>query len=169
MRATPPETRRAPGAAKPAALALLLALGLLQPSARAGAPWLPAVSLPPAPRVAPPPPRVPDADARRRFEAAFGEGGRLLALGQYEAARPLLEAAVAAWPEHAEARLAHARALLMLGYLGWQQDLVVRARQDAAQALWLAPERPGARELLELADHLLGRMKRLAAPARPSP
>jgi tetratricopeptide (TPR) repeat protein len=151
-----------------APLLLALALGLLPPAARADAPWAPAVSPPPAPRVAAPAPREPDLEARKRFEAAFAEGGRLLALGQYEAARPLLEAAVAAFPEHAEARLAHARALLMLGYLGWQRDLVVRARQDAAQALWQAPERPGARELLELADHLIGRMERLAAPPRPA-
>jgi hypothetical protein len=169
MRSASPGNRRSSRAAKSAALTLLLALGLPPPVARAGAPWLPAVSLPPAPREAPPPPRALTPETQERFEAAFTEGARLLALGQYEAARPLLEAAVGAAPEHAEARLAHSRALLMLGYLGWQHDLVVRARQDAAQALWLAPERPGAAELLELADHLLLRMERLAAPVRGRP
>lgn len=134
---------------------------LLASAALAGGPWTPQASLLRADRIAPPSGR-PAAEKDAGFEAAHREGARLLAEGQYERARPHLDRAIELAPRQVEVRLARARTLLALGYLGWRLEPVQTAREDAAWALWLEPERPGTRELLDLADHLLERLERVA-------
>jgi hypothetical protein len=51
---------------------------------------------------------------------------------------------------------------MTLGYLHWNRELVVAARNDALHALWLQPDEPGLQQLLSLLEQLIERMNRIA-------
>ena len=96
-----------------------------------------------------------------RFKDAWRKGRRLLDLGQYRMAQPLLQRATRLNPDHVGARLAHARTLLTLGYLHWNRALIRKASDDVRHALWLRPAESGLIQLAALLEHLQRRMKRV--------
>ncbi len=98
-----------------------------------------------------------------RFEADWNEGRRLLDLGQYRKAQPLLELAIRLNPDHVGARRAHARTLLTLGYLHWNLALIQKAAEDVRHALWLRPAKPDLVQLAALLEHLQRRMERVSS------
>jgi tetratricopeptide (TPR) repeat protein len=143
-------------------IASLALLGLLSGDpAVAKSPWLPQVSSPAKAEHTGGTARISAID-RQAFQAAWTEGRKLLDLGQYRQAQPLLERAIWIDPNHMAVRRARARTLLTLGYLHWNRALVVQGLIDVRHARWLSPKETGLVELTALLSNLLQRMDRIA-------
>jgi tetratricopeptide (TPR) repeat protein len=150
-----------------APIASLALLGLLcgDPAA-ARRPWLPQVSSPGSAERARGT-RFAAID-RQAFQSAWTAGRKLLDIGQYRQAQPLLERAIWIDPNHMGVRRARARTLLTLGYLHWNRALVVQALTDVRHARWLSPKETGLVELSALLSNLLQRMDRIAGKRKKS-
>lgn len=135
--------------------------------ALARSPWLPQVSSPASAERPGGTARI-STTGRQAFQAAWTEGRKLLDIGQYRQAQPLLERAIWIDPNHMGVRRARARTLLTLGYLHWNRALVVQALTDVRHARWLSPKEPGLVELTALLSNLLQRMDRIAGKRKKS-
>jgi Tfp pilus assembly protein PilF len=143
---------------------------LLMSAMTAGAdqPWKPQASIPGREHPGKRPPPL-DEKQRRRFDTLFKKGQRLLQQGQYPAARKVLQQATELDPNHPQVRLARARVLLVLGYLGWRRDWIEQARIDVRHAAFLDPDIKGLDHLASLLDNLLSRMRLASVSSHSSP
>jgi hypothetical protein len=144
-------------------------VALLPPGAASGArPWNPHASVEAQETVTDPEPEPESPKTLERFTAAYQEGLKQLATGRYREAAEAFSLALRLRPDDGGARRERARILLTLGYLTWDEPLVLRAQADIRRALQQLTQDRSAREIASLIEQLLKRMHTIDRPSRPA-
>jgi hypothetical protein len=138
---------------------------LLSQAAAAVRPWEPRVSVQAIEETVPP--QHKNQKITEAFNFALEEGSVLYKQGKYQDAYKALSAAIGFNPTHPGARLQRALVALTLGYLNWNQTLILESCTDVEFVLQNDPDNPQLKFLRKLIQGLQERMQPVPRSLRP--